>query len=332
MAKDNKERLVNLVNDSARPRIMVVGDVILDKYLLGEADRLSAEAPVAVVRFDREEFKLGGAANVAHNLVALGAEVDLVGVIGDDHNGRIFCEEARQLGVPSEGVVAEAGRVTTTKTRIIAHDQQMIRIDQEVTLPVSGKTAKALLAYLAAKVGHCDMLIISDYAKGVLSPELLKELAGLTGPEKTVIVAPKGWNFSKYQRATVIVPNAKEAAEATRLKCTSDDEVERAAKEILASLRCQAVVITRGKQGMTLFQGDGGCYHLRAQARSVYDVTGAGDTVVSAFGYFTASGADWLESLKLANLAASIAVSKFGTAVVSRRELLATLANPAFIE
>jgi D-beta-D-heptose 7-phosphate kinase/D-beta-D-heptose 1-phosphate adenosyltransferase len=311
---------------------MVLGDLILDKYLLGEADRLSPEAPVPVVRFDKEEFKLGGAANVAHNLAALGADVDLVGVIGDDHNGRVLCEEARQLGVRIEGVVADPGRVTTTKTRIIAHDQQMVRIDQEVTLPISEKTAGALLTYLAAKLDRGDILIISDYAKGVLTPKLLKELVGSAGPDIKILVAPKGWDFAKYQRATLIVPNAKEAAEATRMRCTTDDEVERAAKEILAGHHFQAVLITRGKQGMTLLQRDGGCYHLHAQARSVYDVTGAGDTVVSALAYFSAIGADPLESLKLANLAAGIAVSKFGTAVVSRQELMATLNNPPFIE
>ncbi|HMW34039.1 MAG TPA: D-glycero-beta-D-manno-heptose-7-phosphate kinase [bacterium] len=308
--------------DSSRPKILVVGDIILDKFIWGSVDRISPEAPVQVVNMRRETLALGGAANVAHNLAAIACDVTMLGVIGQDAHGAALKEALGQAGIHSSHVVTDTTRPTTTKTRVMAGSQHVVRIDNEVADAVSPDVENQIIASVKKIIGNVDAVIISDYQKGVLTDKVLLntiQLARQAGVPS--IVDPKRRDFSAYSGATIIKPNLKEAEAATGKKLTNADEVLKAGRSLVNQYQTDAVLITRGKDGMMLVEARTHT-SIAATAREVFDVTGAGDTVSAFLGMMLASKATLAEAAEVANLAAGVAVSRMGTVTVTREEVL----------
>lgn len=307
-------------------RILVVGDVILDRYLWGRSTRVSPEAPVLVVDVEREEFRLGGAANVAHNVASLGATPVLFGVCGSDVASRSLETLLRERGVePEAGLVADRGRRTTVKTRIIAHHQQVLRADEETREPLADSARLWLTERILAALPTADAVILSDYGKGVLSPPLLDTLLPeLSRRGVPTAVDPKEEQFFRYRGVTVITPNANEAAEAWGKRLRNEAELVEAGFGLREKLGARSVLITRGEDGMSLFDEDGHT-HIPTKAREVYDVTGAGDTVVATIGAALAAKTPLAEACALANHAAGLVVAHLGTATATAEELTASL-------
>jgi D-beta-D-heptose 7-phosphate kinase/D-beta-D-heptose 1-phosphate adenosyltransferase len=306
--------------------ILVVGDLMLDEYLWGETDRISPEAPVQVVSIKNEEYALGGAGNVINNIVSLGAQVSAAGVIGVGRNGQFLRQKFDELGVDTEGIVQEDNRPTTQKTRIIASNQHVLRIDRETNKLISTSTLEKISQFIEAKMPEADVVLISDYGKGLITPPLLSRLmAAAQKHKKTTIVDPKGLDFSKYSGATLMTPNKKEAALASGIEIVDESTLVQAGNKILETVGLEKLLITCGKDGMVLFEENKIPYTVRAEARQVYDVSGAGDTVLAVLGVALATGASFEDSVTLANTAAGIVVGKVGTATVSPQELSSAL-------
>jgi len=305
------------VPETARARVLIVGDVMLDRYWFGDASRVSPEAPVPVVLVEREEARPGGAANVARNCVALGAAAQLLSVIGDDEHGRRLAALVNESGVRAS-FHTDASMPTTVKLRVIARQQQLIRIDFET--PPSGEVLASKLAEFEQALPACDAVILSDYGKGGLTHiERMIALARAAG--RPVLVDPKGDDYSRYHGATLVTPNRAELREVVG---TWKDEADflRRAEALRAELALEALLVTRAEQGMSLFRADG-ALHIPAETREVYDVSGAGDTVIATLGVMMAAGAGLEDAMRLANRAAGIVVGKLGTAVATRAELTA---------
>lgn len=325
MIKLNRERAAELTGAFSGKRIVVLGDVMLDEFIWGRVRRISPEAPVPVVEVDRQSLALGGAGNVASNLVALGASPMPIGVVGSDSNAERLQSAFREVGISVDGLVVDANRPTTSKTRVIAHSQQVVRADRESRAAIDAGTAERLLHIFRRSIEAADAVVVSDYGKGLLTPALLSgALAAARERGLTVCLDPKLRSFVHYQPVTVITPNNQEAAEASGLAIEDEQSLIEAGQNLLASVDCRAVLITRGEEGMTLFTKDG-VTHIPTVAREVYDVTGAGDTVIATLALALASGASLEEAAVLANHAAGVVVAKVGTASVTRDELLATL-------
>ncbi|MBM3988582.1 MAG: D-glycero-beta-D-manno-heptose-7-phosphate kinase [Planctomycetes bacterium] len=310
----------------ARPRVLVIGDLILDRYVSGDVERISPEAPIPVLNARTTAEKLGGAGNVALNLRSMEAEVEMVGVVGQDGRGRMLSEMLAQSGVVTSGVLADPSRPTTEKTRMISGAQQVLRVDFEVSRPISDELATRILAELSARIARAGAVILSDYGKGVLTPKVLAgaiELARLHGV--SVLVDPKGSDYTRYRGATLITPNRKEAEEALGRKLSDRSEWPRAAQDLIAIADLQAAVVTLGAQGMFLMNRSGESVHVPTFAREVFDVTGAGDTVISHLALYIAAGLDLPTAVHLANHAAGIVVAKPGAASVTRGELFERL-------
>ena len=307
-------------------RVVVVGDVILDRYLWGRATRVSPEAPVLVVDIDREELRLGGAANVAHNVRALGGWPVLVGVLGEDAAARDLERILAARGVePGSGLVRDATRRTTLKTRIIAHHQQVLRADEETREALSEVVREEIWKRVSAALDGADAVLISDYGKGVVSADLLAQL--LPELERRGIpsaVDPREEHFFRYRGVSVITPNTAEASEAAGKRFRNEADLVEAGFALRERLEAEAVLITRGEQGMSLFTAEGHT-HFPTRARKVYDVTGAGDTVVATIATALASKATLPEACVLANHAAGLVVAQLGTAAASDAELIASL-------
>lgn len=313
-----RARAEELLSCFARCRMMVVGDLMLDRYVRGKAERISPEAPVPVVRVESEDFSPGGAANVAKNLRALGAEVTAVGVVGDDREGDMLLELLREEGVDLVGVVVDPGRPTTVKTRVIAHHQHVVRVDREVTDPLRGDLEGKLRERISGSLEGVDGVVVSDYAKGTVTQGLLDALTDGAAP---VVVDPKEPNFGLYRKVRCVTPNRLEAERASGVKIGDLDDLERAGRALLERWEADMVLITRGEEGMSLFERDR-VTHIPTVAREVYDVSGAGDTVVATFTLALAAGAEPKEAAYLANVAAGIVVGKLGTATASPEEIL----------
>lgn len=319
----SKARLKEIVSNFSQARILVVGDLILDEFIWGKVSRISPEAPVPVVWVNSQSFMPGGAANVANNIQSLGGEVNIVGVVGADNNGAILKEDLAKRGIIVEGVISDKSRPTTVKTRVIAHHQQVVRIDREKTDSLDDPIVDNMLNYIRKRIDSIDALIIEDYGKGVILPRLLQELLPLSKEyNKTVVVDPKEEHFSYYQGVTLITPNHQEAECATGVKISDEESLERAGKELMKRLGCEAVLITRGEDGMSLFGGNGEITHISTVAQDVFDVSGAGDTVAGVLTLALASGANMVEAAHISNYAAGIVVGKVGIAVVTPEELL----------
>ncbi|MFA4903791.1 MAG: D-glycero-beta-D-manno-heptose-7-phosphate kinase [Desulfobaccales bacterium] len=303
-------------------KVLVAGDFMLDEYLWGKVERISPEAPVAVVEVERETHTLGGAGNVVNNLVALGAQVEVLGLVGDDNPGRLLKQEMLRLGVGVEGLFTDAGRRTSRKTRVLGASQQVVRIDRETRTPAPLAFEQAAREFLSARLPGLHALVLSDYAKGVLTPPVLQELIAqgrrLGYP---VVVDPKGADFSLYAGATVITPNRKEMELAAGASLFAWDDLVTAGARLREGLALKYLLITLGADGMLLFAGGGPALHIPTRAREVFDVSGAGDTVAALMALGLAQWGDPILSAALANVAAGVVVGKVGTAPIFRAEL-----------
>jgi len=304
-------------------RILVVGDIMMDRFMWGKVSRISPEAPVPVVLVERETLLLGGASNVVNNIRSLGGQVSLCGVVGDDEMGRRIVRELTRKGVDTRGLMVEEGRQTTTKTRIIAHQQQVVRIDHEMTDSLKPPVYRELSRFIEGSLKRFDGVILSDYGKGLLTRELIRTVIRRAGEKnKFVMVDPKLKNFFFYKGATVITPNTSEASAAAGFPITDLSSLKRVGRALLKRLKCRVLVITRGEEGMALFEPNQEPYLVPTVAKEVYDVTGAGDTVIGAMALSMAAGAGVREAAELANHAAGIVVGKVGTATVTQEELM----------
>ena len=307
-------------------KIVVLGDVMLDEFFWGDVTRISPEAPVPVVDIRRESVHLGGAANVVANVVALGAKACVIGVVGNDSAGerlRVSLKEACALQADDYLVVDEK-RPSTTKTRIIAHSQLVVRADREQRTPVNGRLEAQILDSLKLALEEADAFVVSDYDKGVVTPSILGHILPRAYERVPVLIDPKIRNFSHYQPASLITPNHHEALRLTNTEEDSDQGLHHAAQIIQEKLGCDAVLITRGDRGIMLLERDRDPVFVGTAAREVYDVTGAGDTVIATLASALSAGATMLEAANLANHAAGIVVGKVGTATATGEELLAT--------
>ncbi|HIG12535.1 MAG TPA: D-glycero-beta-D-manno-heptose-7-phosphate kinase [Planctomycetes bacterium] len=326
-------QLQQVLRDLGTPRVLVVGDLMLDRYVSGEVSRISPEAPIPVLTAQSAEEKLGGAGNVARNLAVMGAEVHLVGVIGDDGWGRALRSLLEEEGITSSGLVVEAERPTSLKTRMVSGVQQMLRVDWEDSRELSGGAHAALLDGLAAEVERAGAVVISDYGKGVISSELLAAvIAAGRAARVPVLVDPKGSDYTPYRGATLITPNRKEAERALGRQLKSMEAVAEGARELLEQLELDATLITLGSGGIYFRSKDGTDGHEPTVARAVFDVTGAGDTVVAHLALYLAADLDLAVAVALANQAAGVVVARLGTNAVDREELRARLRGSALPE
>jgi D-beta-D-heptose 7-phosphate kinase/D-beta-D-heptose 1-phosphate adenosyltransferase len=310
-------------------RILVVGDLILDHYVWGKVNRISPEAPVPVVHVHSESLKLGGAANVYNNVVALGGQADLCGVVGSDESGRLLLKELGPKRQGRGGVIIDPNRPTTRKTRVVAHNQQVVRYDVERAAEIAPRIQQRVLRYVESRLREADCLVVSDYAKGVITGPLMAELTRLAAQRRLpIVVDPKVEHFSYYKGVTVVTPNHLEAARAAGLQQAEDDRaVAEAGEMIRQRLGCRCVLVTRGEKGMSLFESDGSNWHIPTMARQVYDVTGAGDTVVGTLALALATGASMRDAAMLANQAAGLVVGLVGTATVTADRLAEALTH-----
>lgn len=319
------EELIKKINTQ---KTVVLGDMILDSYQWGKVQRISPEAPVPVIEIQNEEYRLGGAANVALNLAALGAKVYAIGIVGSEANARTMRNLFKLHKLDSEGLVAEKERKTTIKTRIGAANQQIVRIDIEDKHWISESSENEILSRLAPRLKIADLLIIEDYNKGLLSEKVIKESLKLCRKYKVpVAVDPKQINFFSYQAVDIFKPNFTELQTNVGKQLSSDEDFFAAANAVLQKIKCKYLVVTRGAKGMYIFAPDRAMQHLPSFAREVYDVSGAGDTVISALGVAYSCGADIRTAAAFANHAAAVVCGKKGTATASSAEILRSYAN-----
>ena len=325
--------LVALTEALGGRRVLCIGDAMIDHYVQGRVERISPEAPVPVLHIEREERRLGGAGNVLRNLHALGVETCFISVTGADPSGRDLARMVAALGTSEAHVIAERGRTTTVKTRFIAETQQLLRTDSEQILPLGEEMRRELMKLVEAALAELRLVIVSDYAKGVLGNGLAQEIiAAARAAGAAVIVDPKGSDYGAYRGATLLKPNRRELAAAAGRALGSDAEVVAAARELIAAHGFAAMLVSGGKDGMALIEAEGAVHRLPAEAREVFDVSGAGDTVVAVMGAALAAGASFLDAARLANTAAGIVVGKVGTAVVSANELAQALIDRDALE
>ncbi len=311
----------------AKTRALVVGDLMLDEYIWGAVDRISPEAPVQVVEVKRKELRLGGAGNVINNLLTLNCQVDVVSVVGEDDDGQFLLRRLEERGVHQHGVFSQVDRVTSRKTRVLASNQQIVRIDQETKSEISAESEERILSHVRKTVASLDVIFLSDYQKGVMTDRLLKEVIAIgKSANVPVLVDPKGHDYSKYRGATLLTPNRKEAQLATGISITNEATLLDAGRKLRVDLELEALVLTRSEEGMTVFS-EAGELHLPTVAREVYDVSGAGDTVLSLFGLGMAQKLPLGCAAGLANMGAGVVVGKVGTSTVSAQELLSAVGS-----
>lgn len=326
MVSFSAERLQSLFRAFVGKRIGVVGDLMVDRYYWGSVARISPEAPVPVVEVDSESTRLGGAANVANNIASLAGIPLMIGVVGEDDAGKILRGMIREAGYSTDGVVTDRSRPTTLKTRVIAHHQHVVRIDQEVKRDVSADTQGKILDVLRKEIAGLDAILLEDYNKGVMVKSLIGEIVALARKYgKIIAVDPKFNNFFDYKRVTVFKPNRRETEEALGVKLYNQESIEQAGKELLQRLEAENVLLTLGEQGMSLIEGDGEITHVPTAARKVADVSGAGDTVISTLTMALASGAGIREASTLANFAGGIVCGEVGIVPIDKQILLQTV-------
>jgi D-beta-D-heptose 7-phosphate kinase / D-beta-D-heptose 1-phosphate adenosyltransferase len=329
--------LIERVTNLGEPHVVVVGDLMLDRYVWGNAERISQEAPVILLRADRREERLGGASSVATMLQALGARVSLAGVVGDDLDGRRIREIVRSLGIDDTAVLADPNRPSTVKERYIGraqarHPQQMIRVDYEDRSPVSAEVEARLADAIERLLETADLVLISDYDKGVCTPSILARLIGECRDWGLRVIADpiRGSDYRRYAGCSAITPNRLEAGLATKRTLDTQSEIEAAAAELQSKLDLEAAIITLDKDGMYLHHRDGRRKTFPTRQRAVYDITGAGDMVMSMLGMALAAGAEYDEAIRLANVAGGLEVEKIGVATVSREEIIRDLLHEGF--
>jgi rfaE bifunctional protein kinase chain/domain len=314
----------NILREFKNKKILIIGDLILDRYIWGKVNRISPEAPVPIVEVTEENFLLGGASNVANNIVALGGHPTIAGIVGNDRAGEVIMKLLEEKGIQSQGVFW-CSRPTTVKTRVIAHNQQVVRFDREDKDRIEGKVSREILKFMRSAVTAHDAVIISDYKKGIVSSELIREVLKNSRPYHIFVsVDPKIGHFHLYKNVSLITPNLTEASFSSGIEIVDEKSLIQAGKALLKKLSCSTVLITRGEKGMSLFEKNK-VAHIPTVTRNVYDVTGAGDTVIAAFTISYASGANMEEAAVIANHAAGIVVGKVGTAVATPDEILKSL-------
>jgi len=319
-------RAIAVINRFPAVKALVIGDVMVDHFVWGTVARISPEAPVPVVNVSRDELLLGGCANVMNNIRTVNGQVYLAGVIGNDDMGKKLLTSLSEKGVPTEGIFVDEERHTTVKTRVVAHNQQVVRFDRETQRNIASNYTEKILQYISSLIDQINVIVVSDYNKGVITQELLAGIRKLiAGRNIRVCVDPKRSDLSFYGGLDVITPNHHEAEKALEIDGLNDPEkdalVYESVMSLLERISLNALLITRGKAGMSLYEANGSLVHIPSHARSVYDVTGAGDAVIAVFSLCMAAGATLREAAEIANHAAGIVVGKVGTATVSYEEL-----------
>ena len=311
---------------SSQIRCLVIGDLMLDEYLWGKAERISPEAPVQVVDVIREELRLGGAGNVVHNLAALGAQVSVCSVVGDDPNGRELLGQFCHHHIDTSAIFQDPERRTSRKTRVVAAQQQIVRIDRESREALPVEVELQLCDWITAHAHEFNVVVLSDYNKGVLTPAVIASaISAAATAGIPVLVDPKGTDYGRYTGATLLTPNRKEAEAASGISISDTESLAKAASVIMSATALQYLLITRSEEGMSLFFRNGDTIHIPTVAREVFDVSGAGDTVLAALAVGIAAGFSMDDSARLANIAAGIAVGKLGTSIVTPQEIIDTV-------
>ncbi|OGR22786.1 MAG: carbohydrate kinase [Desulfobacterales bacterium RIFOXYA12_FULL_46_15] len=310
------------IDDFCKVSALVIGDLMIDEYLWGSVDRISPEAPVMVVSVEKQTHTLGGAGNVINNLKAMGANVEAIGMAGTGSAGRMIAEKFEALGISTDGIISEPDRPTTRKTRVVASNQQVLRIDREIKKQITRDSFGRLVKIMARKIPEVDVIILSDYDKGLITRELVNETVRLAEKHQIMVLAdPKALDFSKYEKVSILTPNRKEAGIAAHMDIRSNEDLIKAGQKIMAVARLEKLLITCGKDGMMLFETNEAPFAIASKACQVFDVSGAGDTVIALLGLGLAVGASFKDSAKVANEAAGIVVAKVGTATASIPEL-----------
>jgi len=324
----DRDVLKGHINRFSETTIMVIGDIILDEYIWGDVSRISPEAPVPIVEVKQETKLLGGAANVVNNIAALGGKTLLCGVIGDDRVGQEIIDRVNMLNLVADCITVEPGRKTSIKTRVVAHNQQVVRFDRESIQELRPESITSILDFIKERLHIINAVIVADYGKGVVSSGLMKGLRQLVRNSDIIVaVDPKTNNFEYYQEIDVITPNHYEAGLFNRVKIIDEETLVQSGKFVLEKLNCRSALITQGKDGMTLFESSGEISHIPTVARKVFDVTGAGDTVISALCLGLASGMDLKSSAIISNFAAGIVVGEVGTSTVKAQMLKQAIDN-----
>jgi D-glycero-beta-D-manno-heptose-7-phosphate kinase len=316
------ENLIRYIDGFSKTKVLVLGDIIMDEYIWGDVSRISPEAPVPVVDVRQETKMLGGAANVVNNIAALGGRAVLCGVVGNDGTGEEIIRKIQELDLPAGGIIRVSGRPTTIKTRIVAQSQQVVRFDRESRNAVGEEHVRKLLSWIEGEKDRIHAVVVSDYDKGVVSPEIMQGLKTICrGSGVILAVDPKPNHFDYYRGIDVITPNHHEAGAFCRTRIVDKESLVHAGTKMLEELQCRSVLITQGKEGMTLFEQNGEITHIPTVARKVFDVTGAGDTVIGAFCLGLAAGMDLKSAATIANFAAGIVVGEVGTTAVKAHDL-----------
>jgi rfaE bifunctional protein kinase chain/domain len=315
-------KLLDRLDRIQNTKIAVLGDLMLDRYIWGDVERISPEAPVPVVEVASESTSLGGAANVSNNVHALGAQAMPIGVTGDDHSGTILKELFQQAGFETSGMITDPGRPTTVKTRVIAHNQHVVRIDRESKEAISEQARQEVLALLKAIIPTLDAIVIEDYNKGLLAPELIRDVISLANQHHVVVtVDPKFDHFWTYKNVTVFKPNRRETEAVLGMRLENDAAIADAARQVQQKLACENVLITLGEHGLHLLDANGEHHKIPTRAKKVHDVSGAGDTVIGTLTAALATGASILEAASLANFAAGVVVAELGAVPISLEKL-----------
>ncbi|MBN2366425.1 MAG: D-glycero-beta-D-manno-heptose-7-phosphate kinase [Calditrichaeota bacterium] len=323
-----RKRLEEIVENAQKSKIMVFGDLMVDEYMWGQVSRISPEAPVPIINISKAQTRFGGAANVAFNLMGLKHKPVLVGVVGEDRMGHEFLEMMRSNDLATEGIIVTSERSTAVKTRIIGNNQHIARVDQESTDPVSSALQEKLFEVILKNIEDIEAIIIEDYNKGVVLPQLTQHIIELAERHgKYVTVDPKFENFFSFKNVTVFKPNTKEVEEALAMRIYDDSDVLNAGKKLLSELKCRSILITRGADGMVLFQPNEDPVFVEAKARKVADVSGAGDTVIATLTYALAGGSSIREAVTLSNFAAGLVCEEVGVVPVNLEKLMTQVLN-----
>lgn len=322
-------KLEDMVDKFKDVSVLVIGDLMIDEFIYGKVERVSPEAPVPIVDVTSITYTPGGAGNVINNLHALGGKTFPTGVIGDDGTGKKLLADFKAKGIETDGVIIDSERPTTLKSRIVAHSQQVVRVDREQRSNIDEWVCRQILSFCRMVINNdIQSIIISDYGKGVINPRILEEIIPLGKKHNLpIIVDPKESHFLNYKGVTIITPNLHEAEILTHKKIIDDQSLIKVGQDILSQLECQGVLITRGEKGMTLIEQNGEITHIPTIAREVFDVTGAGDTVVSVLALALGAGLEMKISAQLSNFAGGIVVEKIGTATLNREELKGRIKN-----
>ena len=318
----SKKRALEIIDRFHRSKVLVVGDIMVDQFIWGKVSRISPEAPVPVVQVTSENLLLGGCANVLNNVFSMGGKVAISGIIGSDSMGTWLIDTLQKMNIDTAGVIVERERPTIVKTRIIAHHQQVVRFDREDKRAVAQDSLQKIIAYIQSTENDLGAVIISDYNKGVFSQNLIEKIQEITSKRGIILcIDPKQSDFSLYRGCDLITPNRQETERALGREIETRDDLIQGGSTLIRDFGFKALLVTMGEEGMTLFEHNGAITHIPAVAREVFDVTGAGDTVIGVFALCVAAGATSKEAAVLANHAAGIAVGKVGTAPVYRDDL-----------